>query len=315
MALFVDRAAEAGLDFVHFNGMSGERYFVEIMGAGAALFDYDNDGDLDVYLVQGGMLGPDKTFDDAIFPPRHPLPLTDRLYRNDLKILPAGERELRFVDVTDGAASSAGDYGMGVAAGDFDNDGWVDLYVTNFGANRLLRNNGDGTFSDVTGRDRHRRPALERSRLVRRLSTATAGSTSTSATTSTSAFDDPPVLPAPPARATTAGRSPTGPSRTACSATGATARSRTSPPGGGVAGRSGRRPGRRRGRLRRRRRLGHLRRQRQMPNQLWINAARRHASRTTRSSPAAPSTGRASPRRAWGSTPPTSTATATRTSS
>jgi hypothetical protein len=149
-ALFVDRAAETGLDFVHFNGMSGERYFVENMGAGAALFDYDNDGDLDAYLVQGDMLGPDKTFADAIFAPRHPLPLTDRLYRNDLTILPSGERVLRFVDVTDRSGIEPGDYGMGIAAGDFDNDGWADLYVTAFGANRMLRNGGDGTFSDVT---------------------------------------------------------------------------------------------------------------------------------------------------------------------
>ncbi|HUP42917.1 MAG TPA: VCBS repeat-containing protein, partial [Thermoanaerobaculia bacterium] len=150
--VFVDRAAEAGIDFVHFNGMSGELYFAEMMGAGAALFDYDGDGDLDVYLVQGTMLGEGKRIEDAVFPPRHPLPLSDRLYRNDLEVRPDGTRVLRFTDVTEesGIARLARGYGMGVAAGDYDNDGHLDLYLTNLGPNQLLRNNGDGTFSDVT---------------------------------------------------------------------------------------------------------------------------------------------------------------------
>ena len=84
--LFVDGAATSGLDFVHFNGMSGEYYYPEMIGGGGALLDYDNDGDLDVFLVQGTMMGRDKTIEDATFPPRHPLPLTDRLYRNDTEI-------------------------------------------------------------------------------------------------------------------------------------------------------------------------------------------------------------------------------------
>ena len=140
-----------GLDFVHFNGMSGEFYFPEMMGGGGAMLDYDNDGDLDLYLVQGRMLGPGIALEDALFPPRHPLPLSDRLYRNDLSIGPDGKRLLGFTDVTAASGELARDYGMGVATGDFDGDGWTDLYVTNFGPNRLLRNNGDGTFSDVTG--------------------------------------------------------------------------------------------------------------------------------------------------------------------
>ena len=98
--LFDDVAKDVGLDFVHFNGMSGELYFVEIAGGGVALLDYDCDGDLDVFLTQGHMLG-DKPIDVAVFPPRGPMPLSDRLYRNDLRVAPDGSRTLRFVDVTE----------------------------------------------------------------------------------------------------------------------------------------------------------------------------------------------------------------------
>jgi len=149
---FTDGAKPAGLDFMHFNGMSGEFYLVENLGGGAALFDYDNDGDLDVYLVQGRMLGEGKTLADALFPPRQGDTLTDRLYRNDSVITGDGARILRFTDVTEASGIRAGGYGMGVAAGDMDNDGWTDLYVTNLEANQLWHNNGDGTFSDITGK-------------------------------------------------------------------------------------------------------------------------------------------------------------------
>ena len=145
---FVDRAAEAGLDFVHFNGMTGEFYQPEMAGPGAGLFDYDNDGDLDVYLVQGELLGDG----DPLLAPPADHPPGDRLYRNDLEIADDGKRSLRFTDVTEAARIAARGYGMGVAAGDVDNDGWVDLYLTRFGRNRMLRNQGDGTFADVTGR-------------------------------------------------------------------------------------------------------------------------------------------------------------------
>ena len=149
--IFTDVAGEAGIDFVHFNGMSGEHYFSEMMGGGGALFDYDNDGDLDVYLAQGSMLGAGRSINEATFPPRHPLPLTDRLYRNDLEVREDGSRMLRFTDVTERSGLGAHSYGMGVAVGDVDNDGWLDLYVTNFAAtNQLWRNLGDGTFADVT---------------------------------------------------------------------------------------------------------------------------------------------------------------------
>ena len=140
--------SERTLDFVHFNGMSGEYYFAENMGSGGAMLDYDNDGDLDLFLLQGHMLGPGKSLADATFPPQGPL--RDRLLRNDLEVGDAGGRRLEFVDVTESSGIDSRGYGMGVAAGDFDNDGWIDLYVTNFGDNQLFRNNGDGTFSDVT---------------------------------------------------------------------------------------------------------------------------------------------------------------------
>ncbi|MCP3981257.1 MAG: CRTAC1 family protein [bacterium] len=143
---FEDRAEASGLRFEHFDGMSGERYFVEVFAPGCALFDYDGDGDLDAYLVQGGMLGPGKTLDDATFPPAPDRKLVDRLFRNEL----VETGELRFTDVTADSGIAAEEYGMGVAAGDYDADGLPDLYVTAFGPNRLLRNRGDGTFEDVT---------------------------------------------------------------------------------------------------------------------------------------------------------------------
>jgi enediyne biosynthesis protein E4 len=144
---FTDQSKEAGIDFVHFNGRSGEFYISEIMGAGGAMFDYDNDGDLDVYLVQGGMLA---TAPPVLAAPK--VPLRDRLYRNDLVARADGTRMLRFTDITEGSGLAASSYGMGVAAGDFDNDGWVDLFRTALGTNQLFRNNRDGTFTDVSQR-------------------------------------------------------------------------------------------------------------------------------------------------------------------
>ena len=145
---FIDRAADAGLDFVHFNGMSGERYYPEIMAPGVGLLDYDNDGDLDVFVVQGQMLGKGKTIEQATYRPRGAL--KDRLYRNDLVVDAKGTPTLRFTDVTDASGIDLQTYGMGVAAGDIDNDGWVDIYRTSLSGGTMLRNNGNGTFSDVT---------------------------------------------------------------------------------------------------------------------------------------------------------------------
>jgi hypothetical protein len=148
--IFVDATEATGLDYVNFNGMSGELYIVEEIGPGAALFDADGDGDLDLYIPQGHMLGPGKTVADATFPPPPGMPLTDRLYRNDLEVLPDGTRSPRFTDVTEASGIVAEGYGIGVATGDVDNDGLTDLYVTNWGPNQLWRNLGDGRFTNTT---------------------------------------------------------------------------------------------------------------------------------------------------------------------
>src|SRR6185295_15018478 len=141
--LFRDIAGESGLDFRHVSGASGEYLMPEIMGSGGALFDYDNDGDLDVYLVQGSPIDTRKPL--RVPPPSGTKP-GNRLFKNMLTEAGA----LRFVDVTDKAGIGYTGVGMGVATGDYDNDGFLDLYVTNVGHNVLYHNNGDGTFTDVT---------------------------------------------------------------------------------------------------------------------------------------------------------------------
>ena len=126
--------------------MSGGLYYAEHMGPGVALFDYDNDGDLDVFLPQGRMLGTGKTLSQALFPPKDGRTPKGRLFRNDLEIRADGTRTLRFTDVTEASGLNAIGYGMGVAAGDYDNDGCIDLYVTTLGRNQMFRNRCDGTF-------------------------------------------------------------------------------------------------------------------------------------------------------------------------
>lgn len=125
-------AREAGIDFRHTNGASGRYYYVETYGSGAAFFDYDNDGYQDLYVVNGAAL---PGFTSAVVP-------TNALYHN--------RGDGTFVDMTTATATGDAGYGMGICAGDIDNDGYVDLYVTNFGPNVLYRNRGDGTFVDVT---------------------------------------------------------------------------------------------------------------------------------------------------------------------
>jgi hypothetical protein len=130
---FVDVTAQAALDFVHYNAATEEKYMVETMGSGAAFFDYDGDGLIDIYVLNGAPLpGSAKTA----------VPPADALYRNQ------GDGTFAEVAATAGVAHTG--WGMGATAGDIDNDGDVDLYVTNFGPNVLYINNGDGTFSDRT---------------------------------------------------------------------------------------------------------------------------------------------------------------------
>src|SRR3989304_5586582 len=122
---------ETGIDFRHTDGSSGKRYIMETVASGLATFDYDGDGWIDVYFLNGAPLRGTK----VDVPPRN------RLYRN--------LGGFRFADVTDQAGGGDAGYGLGVAVGDYDNDGHADLYVSNFGPNVMYRNQGDGTFRDV----------------------------------------------------------------------------------------------------------------------------------------------------------------------
>ena len=144
--VFREVAQETGLDFHHFIGATGEYFFPEIMGSGVGMFDYDGDGDLDLYFVQGAMLDGTKEVSQSSFPYTGEEPPRNRLFRNELN--PTGV--LRFTDVTHEAGVGHPGYGMGLAVGDYDGDGDPDLYLTNFGSNVLFRNDGDGTFTDVT---------------------------------------------------------------------------------------------------------------------------------------------------------------------
>ncbi len=145
-AEFVDRAKQQGLDFVHFNGMTGQTLFPEMMGAGAAMLDIDRDGDLDLYLVQGELLGEGVSMDQAVFKPAKGAPLTDRLFRNDLN-----NGVSQFVDVSEQSGlKAAPGYGMGLTVIDANGDGWPDLYRSGFGGNQLLINDRKGGFKDET---------------------------------------------------------------------------------------------------------------------------------------------------------------------
>jgi len=125
-------SSASGIAWTHVSGSSPEKYLPESTGAGCAFLDYDNDGWMDIYLVNSGPC-------DFFTPGR---PLRNALYRNN--------RDGTFTDVTETAGVAGGGYGMGVAVGDYNRDGFPDLFVTQYGRSILYRNNGDGTFTDVT---------------------------------------------------------------------------------------------------------------------------------------------------------------------
>ena len=127
-------SATSGLNWVHNNAMSDERYLPETLGPGCAFLDYDNDGWLDIYMVNSGPC-------DFWKPPKA---IRNALYKNN--------RDGTFSDVTEKAGVAGGTFGMGVAVGDYDNDGYPDLFVTAYGNCILYKNNHDGTFSDVTAK-------------------------------------------------------------------------------------------------------------------------------------------------------------------
>jgi len=124
--------SSSGITWVHTAGKSPQKHLPETSGAGCAFLDYDNDGWMDIYLVNSGK-------SDFYTPPK---PLRNALYRNN--------RDGTFTDVTEKAGVPGNGYGMGVAVGDYNGDGYPDIYVTQFGRNILYRNNGDGTFTDAT---------------------------------------------------------------------------------------------------------------------------------------------------------------------
>ena len=123
---------KTGIKWVHSSGKSPEKYLPESSGPGCAFLDYDNDGWMDIYLVNSGKCD--------FFTPNPSL--RNALYKNN--------RDGTFTDVTEKAGVAAGGYGQGVAVGDYDRDGFPDMYVTQYGRSILYHNNGDGTFTDVT---------------------------------------------------------------------------------------------------------------------------------------------------------------------
>src|SRR5208283_5841386 len=133
--VFEDTVRSAGIRFVLDNSATPDKHQPETMIGGVAVFDYNNDGLPDLYFVNGAKL-PEMDKRDPRF--------WNRLYRNN--------GDGTFTDVTAKSGLKGTGYGMGVAAGDYDNDGWVDLYIAGVDKNQLFHNNGDGTFTDVTER-------------------------------------------------------------------------------------------------------------------------------------------------------------------
>jgi hypothetical protein len=140
---FTDITPSTRIDFKNENSATSNKYLVETMGGGVALLDYDNDGRLDVFFVNGAKI--DDPMPDGKGPDKSGKKFWNRLYHQNA--------DGTFTDVTEKAGLTGmpqNSYGMGVAVGDYDNDGFEDIYVTNYGGNTLYHNNGDGTFTDVT---------------------------------------------------------------------------------------------------------------------------------------------------------------------
>src|ERR1700730_842295 len=137
-AKFTDVTAALGLDFRNLASHTSKKYLIETMGGGAALFDYDNDGRLDLFLVNGAPLA-DPAPKGSV-PQKSGPQYWNRLFHQ--------KQDGTFEDVTEKAGLQGSGYGMGVAVSDYDNDGFEDLYVTAYGGNKLYHNNGDGTFTD-----------------------------------------------------------------------------------------------------------------------------------------------------------------------
>jgi enediyne biosynthesis protein E4 len=141
-AKFTDVTAALGIHFEYVASHTPKKYLIETMGSGVALFDYDNDGRLDIFVVNGAPLS-DPTPRGTV-PQKSGPKYWNHLYHQ--------KPDSTFEDVTEKAGLAGAGYGMGVAVGDYDNDGFEDLYVTAYGGNKLYHNNGDGTFTDVTER-------------------------------------------------------------------------------------------------------------------------------------------------------------------
>ncbi|MBL4772519.1 MAG: CRTAC1 family protein [Alcanivoracaceae bacterium] len=136
--LFIDKAKQYNLNFTYNTGSTGDLYLAEIVGGGAAFFDCDNDGDLDVLFNQGTLISRDKIYTDA-----QPI-----LFRNELSIINE-DRKLNFTDITEFSGITPGQYGIGVSTADVDNDGFIDFYLTVFGQNRLFHNLGNCKFTEI----------------------------------------------------------------------------------------------------------------------------------------------------------------------